>query len=168
MPIHPNQEFWGRNIFLVLFYRYRSTHSTFIFQPHITLVQKKIVVAFECIDTQYFQFQPLITWGICIPTDFKTQHWLPFISLKNTVVCKLPLLRWCQHELASSANTLVLTLQLNSTTLLCRMNLVTNAFLKSRGDFKSLNGKAQTDKRQISKLATSHTCQVKYEWFLHD
>ena len=40
----------------------------------------------------------------------------PYISQK-TVKCKLPLLRQCHHELASSANTLVLIAQLNWTTL---------------------------------------------------
>ena len=37
---------------------------------------------------------------------------------QNTVVCELPLLRLCHHEMASSVNTLVLIIQVNSTTLL--------------------------------------------------
>ena len=36
---------------------------------------------------------------------------------QNTVVCEIPLLRRCHHELASSVNTLVLIVQLNSTIL---------------------------------------------------
>ena len=55
----------------------------------------------------------------------------PYICQK-TVECKLPLLRKCHRELASSANTLVLNVQLNWTRLFAPYEF--KHFL-SRGDF---------------------------------
>ena len=49
---------------------------------------------------------------------------------QKTVDFKLPLLRWCYHEVASSVNTYVLIVQLNSKTLLLRKVLANKTFLK--------------------------------------
>ena len=45
----------------------------------------------------------------CILTDFNYATLTSPYIFQRTVECKLPLLRYCHHELASSANTLVLT-----------------------------------------------------------
>ena len=50
---------------------------------------------------------------IYILKDFKNATLTSLYFFQNTVVCKIPLLRWCQHKLASSANT-----SLNCTTKL--------------------------------------------------
>ena len=54
---------------------------------------------------------------VYILTDFKNATLTPLYIFQDTVVCKTPLLRWCQPKLASSENTLVLIVQLNWTTL---------------------------------------------------
>ena len=53
-----------------------------------------------------------------ILTDFNYATLTSSYIFQKTVECKLPLLRLYHHELASSANTLVLIVQLNWTTLL--------------------------------------------------
>ena len=53
----------------------------------------------------------------CTLTDFKNATPTSLYIFQNTVVCKIPLLRGCQPKLTSSANTLVLIVQLNWKTL---------------------------------------------------
>ena len=52
-----------------------------------------------------------------ILTDFNYATLTSPYIFQKTVECKLPLFRCCHHELASSANTLVLIVKLNWTTL---------------------------------------------------
>ena len=52
-----------------------------------------------------------------ILTDFNYATLASLYIFQITVVCKIPLLRWCHPKLASSANNLVLIVQLNWTTL---------------------------------------------------
>ena len=51
------------------------------------------------------------------------QHPTSLYIFQKTVVCKIPLLRLCHYKLASSAKTLLLTVQPNLMTLLLRINL---------------------------------------------
>ena len=81
-------------------------------------------------------------------TDINNATLTSLLIFQKTVEYSLPMFRWCLHVLASSDNTLVLVVQSNSTTLLLRLNLVTEMFLR-RGDFKSSKERVQTDKRQI-------------------
>ena len=77
-----------------------------------------------------------------ILTDFN------YATLTSTMDCQLPLLRWCHHELVSSANSLVLIVQLKLvTSYKCR----SLTYFLSRGNFKPSNERVQIDKRQISK-----------------
>ena len=66
----------------------------------------------------------------CILMGFKNVTLTSCYILQKTVECKLSLLRWWHHEVASSVNIYVLIVQLNSTTLLLRKVLVTETFLK--------------------------------------
>ena len=65
-----------------------------------------------------------------ILTGFKNATLTSSYILQKTVECTLSLLRCCYHEVASSVNTNVLIVQLNSTTLLLRKVLVNETFLK--------------------------------------
>ena len=56
-------------------------------------------------------------------TDFNYATLTSLYSFQKTVEYKLHLLRLCQHELASSAKALVLTVQPNLMMLLLRINL---------------------------------------------
>ena len=56
----------------------------------------------------------------CILTDLNYTTLTSLYNFQKTVECKLPLLRLCYHELASSAKTLVRS---NLMTLLLRINL---------------------------------------------
>ena len=62
-------------------------------------------------------------WLNYVMTDFKYAKLASLYIFQKTVECKFLLLRLCHHELVSSANTLVLIVQLNLVTLLLRINL---------------------------------------------
>ena len=63
----------------------------------------------------------IISYIVYILKDFKYATFLNIFQ--QTVDCKLPLLRLCHHELVSSANTLVLIVQINLKALLLRIHL---------------------------------------------
>ena len=67
---------------------------------------------------------------LIILKDFKNAKRTSLYIFQKAVDCKLPLLRRCHLELASSVKIFVLIVQLNSTKLLRRMNLVIETFLK--------------------------------------
>ena len=98
----------------------------------------------------------LIDDSLYILTDFNYATLNSPYIFRKTVECKLPLLRYCHHELASSANTLVLIVQLRWTTLFALYEF--KHFL-SRGDFKLLNERVHPDKHRIRKYAVSQTCK---------
>ena len=78
--------------------------------------QMLIFVSEQAALSQFTRFWYL-SYSIYILTDFKNATLSSIYIFQNTVVCKIPLLRWCQPKLASSANTLILIVQLNWTTL---------------------------------------------------
>ena len=75
-----------------------------------TLV-KGFHLVLTCLNSTLFMLR------LYILTDFNYATLTSPYIFQRTVECKLPLLRKCHHELASSANTFVLTVQLNWTVL---------------------------------------------------
>ena len=93
----------------------------------------------------------------CILTDFNFTALTSLYNFQKTVECKLPLLRLCHHELASSTKNFSTS---KSDDVTASYKLRSLKHFLSRGDFKPSYVNVHTDERQISKCTVSQTCQT--------